>query len=259
MKFPGPLKPTNKGYIAAYQQAKDAYLAKLGTLVVIPIPPPGVIDLAIPVALRADFFRQANMAGNTLRVTFHDAGEYDQTTTDLNGPDGCLSTSNPNHGLVETTTFVVSFLEPLWQTMCDKISRADFWAMMGKIAAEAADPTLTLNIPMRFGRKDSVNCEGGINRLPDHQIGITEYQRVFVNQMGMSIAEGVALVGAHTVGHVHTEFSGFGIVATLAELSNAPQTNGWDETTNIFDNQYYTSLIGEVSINIPSLYLYIFN
>ena len=259
MKSPGPLVPTTKGYIAAYNQAKAAYLAQLGPLVVIPIPPPGVIDLAIPVALRPAFFRQANMAGNTLRVTFHDAGEYDQTTTDLNGPDGCLSTSNPNHGLVETTTFVVSFLEPLWQTMCDKISRADFWAMMGKIAAEAADPTLTLNIPMRFGRKDSVNCEGGINRLPDHQIGITEYQRVFVNQMGMSIAEGVALVGAHTVGHVHTEFSGFGIVATLAELSNAPQTNGWDETTNIFDNQYYTSLIGEVSINIPSLYLYIFN
>jgi hypothetical protein len=129
LKAPGPLVPTTAGYITAYNQAKAAYLAELGPLVVIPAPPVGVIDLAIPVAQRPAFFKQANMAGNTLRVTFNDAGEFDQTTTDKNGPDGCLSTSDPNHGLIETTTFVVSFLQPLWQTMCDKISRADFWAM----------------------------------------------------------------------------------------------------------------------------------
>jgi catalase (peroxidase I) len=148
--------------------------------------------------------------------------------------------------MVEATTFVVSFLEPLWQRMCDKISRADFWPMMGKIAAEAADPTRTLNMPMRFGRKDSTNCDAGINRLPDHQIGITEYQRVFADQMGLTVAEGIVLTGAHTVGHVHPEHSGFGIVATLAQLINAVHANGWDETSNIFDNQYFTSLIGEV-------------
>ena len=208
LKSPGKVTASSPGYIAAYNTARAAYLKELGTLVVIPPPPPGVLEVAVPPALRALLFKQADMAGNTLRATFHDAGEFDRRTLDLNGPDGCLSNSDPNRGMVEPTTFVVKFLEPLWQTMCDKISRADFWAMMGKIAAEAADPTGILNLPLRFGRKDSANCDGGINRLPDHQIGIAEYQRVFADQMGLSIAEGVVLSGAHTVGHVHPEHSG---------------------------------------------------
>ena len=254
LKSPLKVSPSNEGYIFAFNTAKAAYLKEFGTLVDVPEPPVGVLDLAVPVAQRAQLFKQANMAGNTLRVTFHDAGEFDRRTLDVNGPDGCLSNSEPNRGMVEPSTFVVSFLEPLWQTMCDKISRADFWAMMGKIAAEASDPTGILNLPMRFGRKDSKNCDAGINRLPDHQIGISEYQRVFADQMGLTVNEGIVLSAAHTVGHVHPEHSGFGIVATLAELINGAHTNAWDETSNIFDNEYFISLIGEVIIRYISIH-----
>jgi hypothetical protein len=76
--------------------------------------------------------------------------------------------------------------------------------------------------------------------------------------MGLTVFEGVVLTGAHTVGHVHTEHSGFGTVATLAELINSPHANAWDETSNLFDNEYFISLVGEVIIQLYKVIVYIY-
>jgi hypothetical protein len=39
-------------------------------------------------------------------------------------------------GLLEYDSPVVTIMEPLWQTYCDKISRADFWVMFAKLVVD---------------------------------------------------------------------------------------------------------------------------
>ena len=225
-------------------------------------------------------YRVANLLGSALRLVFHDAGEVDIRTLDLFGSDGCLSDSGPNSGLKEKNTIAMTIIEPLWQNYCHLISRADFWVLFGKIAAESALPngrfnTFTnqallppgaaalnptarmpyLNIPFQYGRKDAVGtCDGGAfradgvsHRLPGHQPGLSEFTEVYVKQMGLSVRDGVVLSGAHSVGHVHTQFSGFGFNDDLKALEAEPLTNAWDESPWTFDNEYYDSLALEVS------------
>ena len=227
-------------------------------------------------------YRVANLLGNALRLVFHDAGEVDIRTTDLNGSDGCLADNGPNSGLKESLTIAMAVIEPLWQNYCDKISRADFWVLFGKIAAESAlpngrFPTFVskalaagpppaavlvlnpsnympyLNIPFQYGRLDAVgdctlnsNRLNGNPRLPGHQPGLSEFTEVYVKQMGLDVRVGVILSGAHTVGHVHTQFSGFGFNDAQNVLELNPTTNAWDETPWVFDNIYFDSLAGEV-------------
>jgi FtsP/CotA-like multicopper oxidase with cupredoxin domain len=201
-----------------------------------------IIDDATP-------FERSNIFGVCLRLAFHDAGELDLRTNDDFGPDGCLSNTGANAGLIEADSLVNTLLEELWQKNCDDISRADFWALMGKLAAERADPSRTLNIPFHWGRKDNQRCDGGAGRLPEHQPGMSEFRRVFVDQMKMTIYDGVTLLGAHSVGHVHTEHSGFGTDHTPEHLATHIADNAWDETPDVFDNQYYKSLIQEPWLN----------
>ena len=114
-----------------------------------------------------------------------------------------------------------------------------------------------LNIPYQYGRKDAVgDCNGGslrangAHRLPGHQPGLSEFTEVYVNQMGLDVRTGVVLSGAHSTGHVHTAFSGFGFNDNLAALADDPLTNAWDETPWVFDNLYFDSLAIEVVSSI---------
>ena len=76
----------------------------------------------------SDVFGLSHFLGASLRLAFHDAGEVDLTKTDSFGPDGCLSNvDRDSAGLLEDDSPVFTSIEPLWQTVCDKISRADFW------------------------------------------------------------------------------------------------------------------------------------
>ena len=200
--------------------------------------------------MRSSEFAQAGIFGAALRLAFHDAGEIDINTSDLAGPDGCLAETADHMGLFEQGTPSVDFFEPIWQQHCDSISRADFWALIGKIAAERADPSHSLNIPFYYGRTDSTSCNVGAGRLPDPGPGLSELKRVFVQQMGLTLADAVTLLGAHSIGHVHTEFSGFGNEDDIQYRSMNYAENAWDESPNAFDNQYYKSLLLEVSVYI---------
>lgn len=192
-------------------------------------------------------FRRANIYGSCLRVAFHDAGEFNLLLAgDKLGPDGCLSDSEPNHGLIEAGSIIINEIEPIWQKYCEFISRADMYVLIGKWAAERGDLTQTLNIPFHIGRQDALgNCDSDGSRLPNHQIGFDEFTRVFVNQMGMSIFDAVVVNGAHTVGHVHPENSGFGFVRDETFLEQFPLTNAWSEAPDSFDADYFASLILE--------------
>lgn len=155
-------------------------------------------------SIKKDFLNQLPPADNpfqlcdalaqSLRLSFHDAGEADITSTDTLGPDGCISNSSDSNGLLEPTSYVTTLLEPIWQNYCDKISRADFWALIGKIATEYADPTHFIKIPYQYGRIDNRDCSAGTGRLPNAQSGLSEMSRVFVKQMGLTMNDGGQLL-----------------------------------------------------------------
>ena len=67
--------------------------------------------------------------------------------------------------------------------------------------------------------------------------------------MKMGMYEAVVLSGGHTVGHVHTEFSGFGYQDSETERRANPTTNAWDESPGDFDHEYFESLIEEPWLN----------
>ena len=135
-------------------------------------------------------FDKANLYGAAVRLAFHDAGEIDLTnSTDTMGPDGCLSSSSDNAGLVEDTSIVYTVIEPMWQSYCDKISRADFWVLFAKLALEFSDPTKSIQLDYQYGRQDKTVCEPKVERLPDAQYGMEMIQKVFVTQMGLSIED----------------------------------------------------------------------
>jgi len=135
--------------------------------------------------------QRARFFGTALRLAFHDAGEFDITKADTLGMDGCLSPTGPNNGLQQpVTTLTNTVVEGFWQLACDKISRADTWALVGKLAAEAASAIPGYRLPFYYGRKDSKTCALGAGRLPEHQPGLSEYQRVYVNQLGLTIRDG---------------------------------------------------------------------
>jgi len=183
---------------------------------------------------------RANLLGATVRVAFHDAGEGDIRTVDTIGPDGCLSDSSDNNGLLEATSLVVSVLEPIWQNYCDQISRADFWSYVAKLALEASASS-TISINYQYGRKDAASCSGGVGRLPSPQQTQSMYQAYYVAQLGLTLTDGVTLMGAHSLGHTHQENSGYG--ATVAAGNTDNLINAWDTTPHVFDNQYYINMI----------------
>ena len=144
--------------------------------------------------LPKDQFALSDLYGKAVRSAFHDAGEVDLTKpTDTMGPDGCLSSSGDNAGLVEPTSPVVTILEPIWQQYCDKISRADFWVLFAILVLQytakqsGANGSYSISVNYQYGRKDKTNCEAGNGRLPNAQNGLKAIKKLFVNQMGLTM------------------------------------------------------------------------
>ena len=126
----------------------------------------------------------------------------------------------------------------MWQSVCAGISRADFWALLGKLAIEAAEPSGFIDsfLEFRFGRKDSVQCSNGADRLPDAELsGEASLRSFFADKLGLTISDGVALIGAHTVGRVHPNRSGYG------NNNGGPQA--WVNQPHVFDNDYFRTLV----------------
>jgi len=138
-----------------------------------------------------DRLARSQLFGKAVRLVFHDAGEIDMQShqdDDTMGPDGCLSDTSANSGLLEDSSIVMTVLEPIWQTVCDQISRADFWVLFAKlILAEAS--TNQLSIEYQYGRRDAQDCSAGGGRLPSGQAGLHEINQVFVTQMGLTMVD----------------------------------------------------------------------
>ena len=199
------------------------------------------LDATIP----ADPMERSNLFAIALRLAFHDAGEADLGSVNVSnilGSDGCLSSSADNSGLIESWSLVNTVIEPLWQTVCDKITRADFWVLYANLILQRAEPTGFMFIPYQYGRPDNQQCEQGSGRLPSAQLGLDEFLRVFSGQMGLSMFEATVLLGAHTLGHVHPKVSGYGLPGAEANYT----INAFDSTPDVFDNEYFKIMLNKV-------------
>ena len=59
----------------------------------------------------------------------------------------------------------------------------------------------------------------------------------------------VLLLGAHTLGHVHVDMSGYGFIDKNSSSSiNADvlTANAWDNTPDVFDSRYYRITVNKV-------------
>ena len=229
--------------------------------------------------LASNVVPKSSLYGSAIRLVFHDAGEIDMRLVDDKlGPDGCLSSDGSSAGLTEEGSIVMQLLEPMYQQVCNLISRADFWILIGKLVLkEAIHPPI--EVAFQYGRLDNRDCEGGAGRLPDPSGGLAEINRVFVDQMGLSINEAgkiapvhydilvvtllysyryyvhnltvVTLLGAHSLGHTHVGASGFG----FEDSDNAELRDAWDNTPNVLDNDYFILLVSQVSYTAMYLLL----
>jgi hypothetical protein len=68
----------------------------------------------------------------------------------------------------------------------------------------------------------------------------------FGERMHISAFDAVALLGGHSIGHMHPEISGYGIVSGESANMN---DNAWDSTPQILDNEYFKQLLAGTWIN----------
>jgi len=225
---------------------------------------------------------RGKLFGIVVRLVFHDAGEFDIRTSDLLGPDGCLSNTNDNKGLIESTSLVMTVLEPLWQQVCEYITRADYWVMFAKLVIEEATSN-SITVSYQYGRKDNFECSVyGETRLPSGQSGMSDIEQIFITQMGLTIQDAgtstessssstltssppqcifallskfffldnnlcifykVALLGGHSLGYTTISNSGYGFNIPNADLNIL---NAWDSTPHVLDSGYFSELIQKV-------------
>ena len=173
------------------------------------------------------------LAAKFLRLGFHDC---------IGGCDGCVDLSNPENGGLLVP---INALRPIVNTYANAvtgISRADIYALATAVGADVLQSKSNINFDMTLvGRVDCENAntvchnEHGVqhncnetlgpNRfIPGMNTNSRQLFNFFFNEFGFSTREGVALMGAHTIGELKSENTGV----------NGP--NGWMRNNDKFDN-----------------------
>lgn len=174
---------------------------------------------------------QAN--NNRLRPKFVRLGFHDC----LGGCDGCIDLTNPdNNGLLEEPIDALAEVVTAYARE-GGLTRADIRAMAAMLAAEDAQPR-NRGVSYDFewyGRAtcSAIDGKGGPDRLmPSPDFTTSGLLHFFSSEFGFSVRETVAIMGAHSIGILTQENSGF----------HGP--NGWTNNNNILNNRYYNELIG---------------
>jgi len=159
----------------------------------------------------------------------------------VSGCDGCIDTTltEPTHGDVVNAGLqaAANTLNGAYSQFANTgISRADFYAKCGQVAAEQgrqnAGNSQASDLPMvmRYGR---VDCDGSPRERPEDfpnpRMGLEGVLTWCSNVFGFSERECVAIMGAHTLGRARTQNTGY----------NFPWIAGGE---NDLDNRFYIDM-----------------
>jgi len=153
---------------------------------------------------------RSHLLGGILRLAAHDFMDYDQNNhADPMGMDGCLDWNSSNNAGLNSIWNEHSALFHLHQNKYSDISRPDFWVMAANAVVHLTSVNQALDLKPTFfwGRIEADECPGSAARLPSTE-SCQQVEGVFLDRMGMKWKDAVALLGAHTMGRAHSEFSG---------------------------------------------------
>jgi len=161
-----------------------------------------------------------------VRLAWHAAGTYHKGDN-TGGSNGSTMRFNPEsgHGANAGLDIARNLLEPI-KRQFPGISYADLWTLAGATAIEHMGGP---KVPWRAGRVDHTDgkkCPPD-GRLPDASKGAQHIRDVFY-RMGFNDQEIVALIGAHVLGRMHTNRSGF----------DGP----WTRSPTTFSNDFFVQL-----------------
>ncbi|KAL7546775.1 hypothetical protein ACHAWF_010124 [Thalassiosira exigua] len=171
-------------------------------------------------------------------------------------PPGSVDMNNPDNAGLQTP---IDYLEPVVDKFTHyHVTRADIWVLATLEGAGGTQPTDgPHNRPFAMDWYGRPNCEtlAGGTESPSCVDGLCKQDRgpdrtlpspsettatllhYFDNEFGLTPRETVALMGAHTLGTLARENSGYNGV------------NGWLGNTNQLGNGYYSSLVGGTSMS----------
>ena len=194
---------------------------------------------------------RGDLMGLLVRLAFHDAATYNVTiesesesesklNRSLGGVDGCVDLDSlENRGLKEAidllepirreTTFLEGGGGASMSTSTSMLSRADIWALAANVMIETAKgPSLEFKV----GRIDAEagSCAGqGSTHVSAESTSSVETSTAFVDRMGFTHREVVALIGAHVLGK--------------ASRANSGYEGKWVKENDVFSNTYFIDLV----------------
>jgi len=171
-----------------------------------------------------------------VRLAWHEAGTFCHYCSKRGGPHGLMrfpgAIKDPSNNGIST---IAPPLQDVWsqEGFDETITLADFWQFAGVVAIEWMKGP---HIPYRPGREDwSESDITPWDRLPSADFGFPEwdptshFMRDIFYRMGFDDYEIVVLLGAHTLGECHAQWSGFfGL---------------WTPDPLVFNNAFYHELI----------------
>ncbi|MFQ6651240.1 hypothetical protein Gotur_022508 [Gossypium turneri] len=162
---------------------------------------------------------EKNCAPIIVRLAWHSAGTFDWKTN-TGGPFGTVKhAAELAHKANTGLDIAINLLEPIKEQF-PIISYADFYQLAGVVAVEVTGGP---EIPFHPGRP----------------VRADRLREIFINQMGLTDKDIVALSGAHTLGRCHKDRSGF--------------DGAWTTNPLIFDNSYFKELLSGTGADIIQL------
>ena len=184
---------------------------------------------------------QPELSPKFVRLGFHDC---------VGGCDGCVDMTNADNNGLETP---ISALSNVVSDLAGSpLSRADIWALAALVGARVAQPNNNNAVDFSLDWIGRVNCEdtgndcldaggnsvecsemlGPHRELPSADLDTRGITTFFTNAFSFTPRETVALMGAHTLGTLSIDNSGF------------PGQEGWVNNELRSDNEYYRQIVG---------------
>lgn len=158
-------------------------------------------DIASMASSFVDNESRSHFLGGIVRLAAHDFLDYNNNDPSSHyGPDGCIDFSNSANAGLEEIWCDGCDLTQVYLSSYSHISKADFWvAAANAVIRQTSNGGLNLKDSFVWGRIDRSSCPGSATRLPE-ATGCSEVEDVFLNRLGLTWTDAVALIGAHTLG-----------------------------------------------------------